>query len=50
MIDAVFIFGLMNVAFEEEGAHWVEILLDGDLKLRFPLRVTKIQAPPDGMA
>ena len=36
----------MNVVFQEEGTHWMEILLDGDLKIRFPLRVNRIQAPP----
>ena len=36
----------MNVAFKEEGAHWIEILLDGDLKIRYPLRVSKVQPPP----
>lgn len=35
----------LNVSFEEVGTHWVEILLDGDLKLRYPLRVTKARAP-----
>ena len=37
----------MNVVFKEAGTHWVEILLDGDLKLRYPLRVTRVsQTPP----
>jgi hypothetical protein len=41
----------VNVSFEEEGTHWVEILLDNDLKVRYPLRVTKARqatgaAPP----
>ena len=36
----------INVAFKEEGTHWIEILLDGDLKIRYPLRVSKIQPPP----
>jgi hypothetical protein len=36
----------MNVAFKQEGTHWIEILLDGDLKIRYPLRVNKIQMPP----
>ena len=35
----------LNVSFEEVGTHWIEILLDGDLKLRYPLRVTH---PPPG--
>jgi len=29
----------MNVSFEEEGTHWIEVLLDNDLKIRYPLRV-----------
>ncbi len=29
----------LNVNFHEAGLHWIEILLDGDLKIRFPLRV-----------
>lgn len=33
----------LNVRFKEEGLHWVEVLLDGALKLRFPLRVTHVQ-------
>ena len=36
----------MNVQFEQDGAYWIEILLDGDLKIRYPLRVNKIQIPP----
>jgi len=36
----------INKSFPAEGTHWVEILLDGDLKLRFPLRVQRIAAPP----
>ena len=36
----------LNVAFEAEGTHWIEVLLDGDLKLRYPLRVNKVQPPP----
>lgn len=42
----------MNVAFEAADTHWIEILLDGDLKIRYPLRVTRIQqaepSPPPG--
>ena len=29
----------LNVAFEEAGTHWVEILLGDRLKIRYPLRV-----------
>jgi hypothetical protein len=36
----------VNLRFEEAGTYWVETLLDGDLKLRYPLRVAEIKAPP----
>ncbi|MBN1268189.1 MAG: hypothetical protein JXB04_01260 [Kiritimatiellae bacterium] len=36
----------VNVAFDKEGTHWIEILLDGDLKLRYPLRVTRVARSP----
>jgi hypothetical protein len=36
----------MNLNFEKEGAYWIEILLDGDLKIRYPLRVNRVQPPP----
>ncbi len=29
----------LNVEFQIEGAHWVEVLLDDDLSVRYPLRV-----------
>ncbi len=35
----------MNVVFEAEGAYWIEILLDGDLKVRYPLKARRV-APP----
>ena len=35
----------MNVKFEKEGTYWVEILLDGDIKLRYPLKTKKVQMP-----
>lgn len=37
----------MNASFTEFGTYWVEIGLDGDLKLRFPLRVAQAR-PPQG--
>lgn len=40
----------LNTMFPSEGPHWIEILLDGDLKLRFPLRVAKLQTPGAGAA
>ena len=39
---------LGNVSFEQTGTHWVEVLLDGDLKLRYPLWVTKVQPRSEG--
>ena len=35
----------LNVRFESEGEYWVEILLDGDLKLRYPLKAQRIKQP-----
>ncbi|MBA4388057.1 MAG: hypothetical protein C0404_08760 [Verrucomicrobia bacterium] len=32
----------MNVRFETEGTYWVEILLDNDLKLRYPLKANRV--------
>ncbi len=29
----------LNVEFTSAGTHWVEVLMDGDLKIRYPLRV-----------
>ncbi|HMP90118.1 MAG TPA: hypothetical protein PJ991_07945 [Kiritimatiellia bacterium] len=36
----------LNVEFRDEGTHWVEIMLDGDLKIRYPLRVNIAKNPP----
>jgi hypothetical protein len=36
----------MNLKFDKEGTYWIEVLLDNDLKLRYPLRVNRVQAPP----
>lgn len=36
----------MNVQIPAEGLYWVEILLDNELKLRYPLRANRIPAPP----
>ncbi len=36
----------MNVKFGNAGTYWVEILLDGDLKLRYPLKAAKVVPPP----
>jgi hypothetical protein len=37
----------VNVRFETGGTYWIEILLDGDLKLRYPLKARRI-TPPRG--
>lgn len=34
----------LNVKFEEEGTYWIEILLEGDLKLRYPLKARTVKA------
>lgn len=33
----------LNMVFQSEGVYWVEVLLDGDLAIRFPLRVAAVQ-------
>ena len=33
----------VNVTFEKEGTYWIEILLDNDIKIRYPLRVRLAQ-------
>ena len=33
----------INVAFPQPGVYWVEILLESDLKIRYPLRVNQLQ-------
>jgi hypothetical protein len=35
----------MNITFPEAGTYWVEILLDQDMKIRYPLRVNRISRP-----
>jgi hypothetical protein len=35
----------MNAQFNTEGTYWVEILLDGDLKLRYPLKAVRVTTP-----
>jgi len=37
----------LNVRFEEPGTYWTEILLDGDLKVRYPLKARQVKPPPD---
>ncbi len=36
----------VNAQIPAEGLYWVEILLDNELKLRYPLRANRIAAPP----
>lgn len=36
----------VNVKFDEPGTYWIEILLDGDLKLRYPLKAVAVQGRP----
>jgi hypothetical protein len=36
----------MNVVFPAGGTYWVEILLEGDLKIRYPLRVNQAERHP----
>ena len=40
----------LNVAFTEVGTHWVEVLVEDVLKLRYPLRVSmaQVKAEPPG--
>ena len=40
----------LNVEFMTAGTHWVEVLLDGDLKIRYPLRVGTPTGPGHGAA
>jgi len=35
----------INITFTEAGVHWIEVLLDNDLKIRFPLRVIPVPPP-----
>ena len=37
----------LNVKFEVEGVYWIEVLLDGDLKLRYPLSARVVKPPPE---
>jgi len=40
----------LNVRLETEGTYWVEVLLEGDLRLRYPLRAKRVvrKSPPPG--
>ena len=35
----------INLKLAREGVYWIEILLEGDLKLRYPLRVNRVTPP-----
>ena len=36
----------LNLEFLAPETHWIEILLDGDLKIRLPLAITQLPPPP----
>lgn len=36
----------VNITFPSAGTYWVEILLENDLKIRYPLRVNQIEGRP----
>jgi hypothetical protein len=36
------------VKIEVPGTYWVEVLLDNELKLRYPLKAAQINPPPHG--
>jgi hypothetical protein len=36
----------MNVKIEEPGTYWIEVLLDNQLKLRYPLKAAHIKPHP----
>ena len=35
----------MNIGFEVAGTYWVEVLLDGQMRLRYPLMLRMVQPP-----
>lgn len=37
----------LNVMFETEGTYWIEILLNGDMKVRYPLKARRVAPPPE---
>jgi len=37
---------MFNVTFPTFGTYWIEVLLNGDLKIRYPVRVVKVEAKP----
>lgn len=38
----------INTKLETEGVYWIEILLDGDIKLRYPVRANRVVMPAQG--
>ncbi|MDI6775543.1 MAG: hypothetical protein QME60_09195 [Verrucomicrobiota bacterium] len=36
----------LNLRFDAEGTYWIEIVLEGDLKLRYPLKAVRLPPPP----
>ena len=36
----------MNLKLDQDGMYWVEVLLEDDLKLRYPLRVNVVEQSP----
>lgn len=36
----------LNLKFDKEGVYWIEVLIDGDLKIRYPLRVNRVPQGP----
>ncbi len=35
----------MNVKFEREGTYWIEVLVDDQMKLRYPLKAVRVSPP-----
>ena len=33
----------LNVKFETPGTYWVEVMLDGDMKIRYPLQAREVK-------
>jgi hypothetical protein len=33
----------LNVTFETPGTYWVEVMLDGDMKIRYPLQAREVK-------
>ncbi|MFC1467758.1 DUF6941 family protein [Verrucomicrobiota bacterium] len=46
-VTAINVEVFINVTFQEIGTYWVEVLLDGDLKIRYPLRVRELGEAPE---